>query len=433
MLKSFTLKNGIKVATYSIPEMRSVFVSLMVKAGSIFETKKNSGVAHLMEHMLVQGIPSLPNVEVFSDYIEGLAGGYNAATAMQSIRFIINAPARHLEDVLRISSEVMFEPLFEDNAIERERRAVLEEIKERQDSLWYKNNQFFTVTRYKKGHPMLLDGGGLLESVSILTRQDLINYWESFFYPSNTHLVIVGGFDNNKVEKLVEQFFTKVKNSQIFPGFPNYTNNDLSNKKVAIRHDPKLQICYLDLCFPSISDNASLKERTQQTIIRNILGGLRRSRLYRLLRQRKGLVYSVNFSLAVYQNFGYADISCQVSKENLEEVVDLIAKELIAFIKNGPLEEEIIFAKNHHINQCLMSWDHPSAVADWIGGDLLWEKKIYLPEEYVKIIEEVDVQSIIEFMKKNWDFQKLNLMIQGPVENTKANIQKFESLISDIK
>lgn len=433
MLKTFKLKNGLNVATYSIPQMRSAFLSLAVKGGSIFDTKETAGAAHFMEHLLVQGIPSLPNVEAFSDFIEGIAGSYGATTYSQAIRFHISAPAAHLDDILKIGSEVFFEALFKEDAILRERGAVLEEIREKQDNLWYKNSRFFAKTRFKPGHVMQLEPGGSEEVVKKLHRPNLVKYWSDFFYPKNTYLVIVGGFENQQAEKLINDYFGKHSSAKNFPGFPDFTNQDFSGRQVAIRQDMNLKTCYVDFTFPSIIGDFPIEERLPQSIVRSILGGLRASRLFRLLRQRRGLVYDISFGSVVFQRFGYAYISSQVAKEKLEEVIRLIIQELSAFIKIGPLKEEIEFAKNYHINRTLMQFDHPGAIADWIEDDLMWEDKIYTPEEYVKLIESVSMEDIINFMQKYWDFEKLNLIIQGPIKNTSTNIKKFEGLIAEIR
>src|SRR5687767_10339935 len=112
MLKTFTLKNGIKVATYNLPQLKSVHIRISAKGGVVTEKPSKNGVAHFMEHMLVQGIPSLPNVDEFSRYIESLAGTYGANTESTLVRFNLTIPFTHLETGLKIASEVFFEPLF---------------------------------------------------------------------------------------------------------------------------------------------------------------------------------------------------------------------------------------------------------------------------------------------------------------------------------
>lgn len=428
MLRTFTLKNGIKVATYTIPQMKSIFLSESVKAGSIFDNSQTSGTAHFMEHILVEGTPSFSNVEALSDFVESIAAGFNAQTSDQTVKFYINFPATQLDSILKLASEVFFEPLFLEESIEKERGAILEEIRQRNDADWYKKRLFFCQTRFRKEHPLLLDSGGLEEVVRTLQKKDLMDYWSRFFYPKNTYLILVGGFDYTQARKLIAKHFGKYQSTKGFPGFPNLTNADMSGWTVAIREDNDLRTCYIDLTFPSVSDGYSLKDIIPQGVVRLILGGLRKSRLYRLLRQRMGLVYSVGVSSSYYQHFGYVGIYTQVAVDKLEEVVNIIFKELKQFVTYGPSEEEISFAKNWLINWSLMRFDHPANIAGWIEGDLLWEERVYTPEEYAKIINRVDKKAVMSFIKKYWELDKLNLTIQGPIENSQANIKKFEKI-----
>lgn len=433
MLQTFTLKNGLKVATYSIPEMKSVFLAQSVKAGSFFDTPETSGVAHFMEHLLVQGIPTFPTVEGFANFLESLAGSYNATTYSQSIRFNISAPARHLEDLLQISSEVFYEPLFAADSVDKERQAVMEEIRQRQDSLWYKNAKFFNTHRFKGTHPLKLDGGGSIESVQKLQKEDLVEYWSKFFHPANTYLVLVGGFKNDQAKKKIEEIYEKYAAGKKFTGFPKLTNDNFSPRGVFIRHDKDLQTCYVDLTFPSITETSPLKDKVAMSVIRAIFGGLRSSRLFRLLRQQRGLVYDVSFGSVSYNSFGYSYVSFQAIPEKLEEVISLIVKELKAFYMNGSIQEELNLVKSYLTDRTLMQFDHPGAIADWIEGDLLWEDKISLTDEYVEIIKTVDENLIKAVMQKYWDFGKLNLTIQGAVEDSENNIKRFKGLIEELK
>lgn len=432
MLKVFTLKNGLKVAAYSITEMRSIFLSISSKGGSIVDPKDKTGTAHFMEHLLVQGIPSLPTVEAFSDFIEGLAGSYGASTYPQTVRFSLNVPAAFLKDALRLAGEVFYEPLFSSEAIERERGAILAEIRQKQDSIWYKNYHFFAKNRFKKEHPLLLDSAGTEQTIAKICREDLLKFWGKYFYPSNSYLVLVGGFNVDQIEDLIVEALGKYNSSKKFSGFPKLSNEDFTSKNLAIREDQSLRACYVDLSFPSVWGDAPLSQRIKRPLTKNILANLRGSRLFRLLRQRKGLVYDIGSSSTSYRNFGYADIYSQAAVENLDEVIELITKELLDFVKNGPTKEEVNFAKNHFTNRILMQWDHPSAIADWIAGDLLWEDKIYTPEEYVKLIDKVDTKTINHFIKKYWDFSKLVLTIQGPIKNNSENLAKFKKIISPL-
>lgn len=428
MLKTFTLKNGIKVATYNMPSLKSVHIRENIKGGSIMENESNNGVAHFMEHMIVQGVPSFPTGEGLSEFIESMAGSYNATTEKLQINFNITTPFSKIEDALRIASEVFFAPLFTKESLENERRAVLNEIGQRMDAHWYKLNNFFRNFRFKKG-PLILDDGGSIDVVNKLTRDDLILFWQKYFLPKNSYLTITGNISDVKLEKLLEKYFGKYKSAEDFPGFPKITNRDFSKRGVAIRKDKTSSVCYMDLTFPSIGLAASLKMRVKQNLLLTILGGLRNSRLFKLLRYQKGLVYNANSGQNTLPKVGMVYISSEAVPEHLTEVVTLVANELAAFIKNGPTDGEVNMAKNYLVNSWLMTFDHPSSVAGWIENDLLWEDRVGLPEDYAKLIAETKAEELIELMTKCWNFDKLNLCIQGPVQNPKDEKDKFSEIL----
>jgi predicted Zn-dependent peptidase len=197
--------------------------------------------------------------------------------------------------------------------------------------------------------------------------------------------------------------------------------NDFSGRDIAIRHDTQLQVNYIDLVFPSLSLKDDMLLRIQQNIALIILGRLRTSRLFQLLRYEKGLVYSISASDSQWPGLGYAYITSEVSSEHIDEVIKLIVKELAVFIKDGPTEKELEFTKHYLSNSWLMAFDNPGSIADWISEDFLWKDKILLPEDYIEIVKKITVKDLVTVMQK-WDMSKLQLIIQGPIENSEKKL-----------
>lgn len=432
MLQTFSLPNGIKVATYNLPHLQSIHIRINVKGGSLVENKNNSGVAHFMEHMLVQGIPSLPNAEEFARYIEGIAGNYGAFTERLLVGFYLTVPATHIEDALRITSEVFYEPIFDSQAIEKERIAIIDEMSQKKDSHWNKISKHFLKARLQKNHPLLLDGGGETKILQKLTKDELVAYWEKYFYPDNTYLLVTGNFSNLDIKELLQQYFGKrtAKNS-IF-SYPQMSNENFQNNILSIRPDNKLSTCYVDLTFPSIGLCDDLMLRIKQNLALVILGQLRNSRLFKLLRYQKGLVYDVRAGSSSYPGLGYAYASLEAGKEYLDEAIQLVVDELKSFVENGPSDDELQFAKNYLISQWLMTFDHPSSIASWVENHLLWDDEILLPADYAKLIATVTPEDLVTFMQKWWDFSKVSLTIQGPVKNSETNKLKYQQMLKPL-
>ncbi len=433
MLQVFTLKNGIKVATYSLPKLRSMAFDIAVKGGGMFESEKTSGLSHLMEHLLVEGTPTYPDATSIANFVESIAGYYNAYTASQTIRFFASGPVTHLREIAQLGSEVFFQSLFKDESVEKERSAILEEVLQRQDGLSHKLSKFFCGVRYQDNHPFKLNVETQYNAIPKITKEQMIDWWQTFFVPSNTYIVIVGGFKNSEAKKVITEMFGGYSEKEKAPDFPKIGPAGFSDRTVAIHFDEKLQSCYVDLNFPSLSDKAPIKERITQNLIRNILGGLGSSRLYRLLRHERGLVYSVGAGASSSHDFGTFNISTEVAPQKLDEVIELITKELVQFITIGPTLKELDFAKNYVKNSALMSWDHPSNIAGWIRNDLMWEESVMKPEDSVKITESVKLEDLNQLIKKYWDFSKLNLVIQGPVDESAENVKKYTKMIASIK
>ncbi len=433
MLHTFRLSNGLHVVLYSMTSLRSLHLRLSTKGGALVEAAEKNGVAHFMEHMVVQGIPSFPNVQALSAFAEGLAGNYNAYTSQLTVSFAMTVPFLHAKDAFRVASEVFFAPLFPEEAIEKERRAVLNEIKQDRDSRWYKFQEFFRDTRFAEQSVLKIRTGGTPELVQKLQRQDFIDYWKKNFHPASAYLFLIGNLSEKEAVPMLEQYFGIYEKGQPFTGYPTISKDDFAPRKVAFRHDKDLQVNYVDFTFPSLSLDDDYLTRVKQNIALIILGRLRTSRLFQLLRYEKGLVYGVSATDAQWPGIGYVNISSEVATEHVEEVVSLIVRELHTFRQNGPMESELSFTKNYLANSWLMAFDNPSSIAEWISSEFLWKDKIRLPEEYISLLDAITVKDLIQVMHDHWDMQKLQLTIQGPIEDTPEAEKKYTDLISDLK
>lgn len=434
MLRQFTLQNGIHVATYQMPTIKSLHLGFSLKAGSLVESAADNGVAHFMEHMLVQGIPSFPTAEKLSSYIESLAGRYGASTSQMIVHFSLTVPFSHLEDAVKIASEVFFQPLFPEAAIEKERSAVLNELKQHLDSRWYKFNQFYRANRYASNSPLQRETIGKEEIIRKLTREDLLRYYTTYFHPDNMYLFIGGNFAEKQLRELLERYMEKPKKKIPAPVYPRLSNTaDLAKKQLAIRHDSELQVNYLNFSFPALNSLDPIRTIKEQSIALIILGQLRTSRLFKLLRYQKGLVYGVTASDVFWPGAGYAYIDSEVAPEHLDEVISLIIAQLKKFVVEGPSEDELEFTKHYLSNQWLMAFDNPAAISNWVEGEFLWRDKIRLPEEYIELINKLYVSDIKQVMQEHWNVKQLNLILQGPLQNTKENKDKYTQMLEPLR
>lgn len=418
MLKTLTLENGLKVASYSLPGKHSLYLSLSVHCGSLYESPEESGLAHFLEHILAEGIPSLPSATQISSFIEDRAGNYNLTTSRGRINFWVSLPKDHLNDALKIAKELFFEPLFDERAIEKEKQSVYHEIRSKMDQEFYKFWIFWKQNRYTAENPLRRMTVGSLETVGNLTRDQVVNFWKKHFLVNNCSLAVVGGFDHGELEKMVETIFGGLKKGPKIPRV-KLSEKLLSQRRTVFEKRSDLANNKLSFSWGSISfDEKWRDEFTFEDIADRTLASMASSRLHRKLRAETGLVYGVWFSRERYRGLGFSEIESRVSSENLEKVSQIIYSEILDIYENGVTKEEFNRVIKYKINRSLMSQDHPGAMAQWIEDDLFSYDTIEMPKDYVSRIGKFHYHQVADHVKKYWDLNKLNLMVQGPADES---------------
>lgn len=429
MIDVFTLKNGIKVVTYQMRELKSIHLSLAVKGGSLGEQTGKNGVAHFMEHMLVQATESFASAQDLSFYVENLAGSYNAYTDGFTVSFTIRLPYIYLQDAIKISSEVFFKPTFPTQPIEKERIAIITEIAQRMDAQWYKLDQNFKKTRFTT-NLLQKDTGGTLEDVQKITKKDMLLYWEKFFLPSNTYLFIGGNFEKKKLKQYLNEYFETIsqKPKKLIP-YPKIAKSDYANKGVFILKNDEYKTNYVDLSFNTIGFTQNWKDLIKQDLALALLGQFRTSRLFKLLRYQKGLLYGISAQKSLFPNSGLIHITYETPIDSLEEVTRLTTETLFQFMREGPTKQELEFAKRYFTNSWLMTFDNPNSVASWFEAAQMWSDKVRTPEDYIRMTEKITQKDVLDFMNKNWDLSKIQILIQGGLEDNRENREKYEQYI----
>ncbi len=127
MIKIKTLSNGLRVVTEQMEGVRSVSVGVWVNAGSVFEDENNSGISHFIEHMLFKGTERRSATDIAVE-MDSIGGNLNAFTAKECTCFYAKVMDRHIGQAVDILADLLLESKFEEEATEREKGVVCEEI-----------------------------------------------------------------------------------------------------------------------------------------------------------------------------------------------------------------------------------------------------------------------------------------------------------------
>src|SRR5690348_11385748 len=199
-IETTTLPNGIKIITEAMPHVRSVSVGIWINAGSRRETAEQNGVCHFIEHMLFKGT-SNRSAEEIARSVDSIGGNLDAFTAKELVCYNTKVLDEHLPFAVDILSDLVLNPLFREEDIEKEKGVILEEIKMDADNPDYLVHEIFSAD-FWKDHPLGKPILGTRETVKRFDHQMIRNYYQGIYSPANLLITAAGNLTHQRLVEL---------------------------------------------------------------------------------------------------------------------------------------------------------------------------------------------------------------------------------------
>lgn len=415
------LANGLRVLTIPMPSFESATVMVMVGAGSRYETKINNGISHFLEHMAFKGTKKRPTAMDISSLIDGMGGQFNASTGKEVTAYYIKSQADKVEVSLDVLSDMLTNSLFDAKEIEKEKGVILEEISYHDDTPTHRIGDVYERLLYGDS-PMGWNIDGEKEIIKKVSRKDFINYMKSLYSPHNMTIVIAGGIETKKAEKLAQKYlgkmsrfdtlkYRKFKESQVKPAV------SIKNKKTEQTH--------LAIGFRTVK--LEHPDKYPLEVLAAILGGGMSSRLFHEVREKRGLGYYISTSADSYRDVGSLVTMAGVDSKRVKEAISVILQEHKKIqssefrIKNSELKKAKEYLKGHLV----LGLENSRYVAYYYAAQELLESEIENPTDVIKKIDGVTVEQIEKVAKKYFVEKGLNLAVIGNFEDR----QMFENLL----
>ncbi len=391
MCEEFVLSNGLRVVAEYIPHFPSVSVGLWIGAGSMYETKEESGLSHFVEHMLFKSTENRTTREIAVE-MDALGGQVNAFTSKECTCYYAKVIAEHLERAMSLLSDLLLHAKMEEEEFEKERGVILEEIAMGEDTpedLVYD----LLAEAYFGDHPLARPILGTHEQIASVTRQALIEFREKHYRPDNTVLAIAGQFDLEQFKALAEQYLGSwhAEGETHMPAPVNSCSGDIKRKKKDIE---QVHIC---LSYPGVSQEDD--DLYPLTVMNNLFGGGMSSRLFQHIREEMGAAYSVYSYPSTYANCGTMSIYAGTSPELAQQVIAALHSEIKKLLEGGITDEEFAMAKDQLKVGYVLGLESSSSRMSSIGRSKLMRGRAVDPQDVVKKIEAVtkaDVERIIQ-------------------------------------
>jgi len=322
------LGNGLTVL-FEKRKLPVVAVSASVKFGSAFESEKNKGISHFVEHLMFKGTKTREQQEI-SREIEKKGGILNAYTSEEVTCYWNKLPSKHIESGIDIASDLILNPKFDAVEFEREKGVIIEEIKMYHDTPRFYVPEKIKELLYKK--PFGLGIAGKAETIKNMKRQEVVDLHDNNYTTDSMVLGVAGDADFDFICEKAEKIFptTKRKIQALVP---------LKINKEEVEKRKGIDQAHLAFGFhsPSIQD---VKRYDYEVMGGYLFDGMS-SVLFQEIREKRGLAYAVKGSFEQGDNFGYCLIYVGTMKEKIKEIKEIILKEIrnLSKIEKKDLDE----------------------------------------------------------------------------------------------
>lgn len=386
-----TLANGLRIVTTPMPSTQAVSVNLFVGVGSRSEPQRINGITHFLEHMVFKGTEKRPDAIIIAQEIEGAGGTLNAYTNKEYTCYWNIVPYDRFETALDVAADMLLHSKLEQHEIDRERTVVQQELKRNHDNPGAWAGRLIGQAVYGE-QPSGWDVGGSVELVQEMQRPDFVSHIEEWYRPSNVVLSVAGNVTHERVLELAEPLFREMPAGPL-PTVEPY-DSKVTGERV-VTDSREIDQCTLYLGLPIFGRDDP--DRFSLRIMNDVLGAGMSSRLFREVRERRGLAYSVGSGYGYLADAGVFTISAGVNREQLAETISVCMEETTKLATERVPEDELRKAKDHNIGRFRLSLETAFSLGQRHGELLITKGAIESVGEVVAQIEAVtaaDVQAV---------------------------------------
>jgi predicted Zn-dependent peptidase len=416
----YTLKNGLRVVFAPMPDTETATVFVMTGTGSRYETEKENGLAHFLEHMFFKGTKKRPSAKAISEELDAVGSQYNAFTSKDRTAYYAKVASKYFDTALDVISDIFLNSALPAKEIEKERGAVIQEIDMYEDMPMHTVDNVFDALLYDAEHPLGRTILGPKENIRSFKQSEFAKYHKRNYTTTNTVVAVAGNFSEKKALAKIKKEFGKLKP---LPA-PEFLASISTQKapRIAIREKKtdQTQVMLGVPAYPHLH-----KDEYVLAVLGAVLGGGMSSRLFLEVREKRGLAYSVSAWSEKYPDTGHFVVQAGVEHAKLEETIRVVLQELKKLkIKKVPAEE-LRKVKSQFEGGLALSLETSNQVAGGAASSMTSIGRVRPLEETLKAIQAVTSEDIQRVAKDLFKTQKLNLAVIGP----HADPETFKGLL----
>jgi predicted Zn-dependent peptidase len=408
-----TLDNGLKVVAKNMEHMESVSIGIWIRAGGRYENKHNSGISHLLEHLLFKGTDKR-DMKMIKQEIEGRGGSFNGFTAEEFTCYLVKLLAKDAELGVDILSDMVLNAKMEEGEIAKEKSVIIEEINMYKDVPAQHVHEILAELMWP-AQPLGLPLAGTVESVKAITRKDLLAYREAFYTPKNMLMIGAGKTDESALSALSRKYLSVHAQKEL----PKFEKAKIKQSKPALNLTFKeTEQTHVALGFHAM--DRFNPDRHALSLLNTILGANMSSRLFHIVRDELALCYEVSSGVRKYEDCGAFTVAAGVDNKKLVKALAVILEVLSSTRKEPVPEDELKRAKEYYKGQLLFALEDTMSHMLWLGEKIIAGEKDFSIKKLLERIEAVEPEDLMRVANNMFKDDAMNLAIIGPIKEDKT-------------
>jgi predicted Zn-dependent peptidase len=409
------LPNGVRVVTERMPHVRSASLGIWIATGSREESEQQTGLSHFVEHMVFKGTKNR-SAEQIARSVDSIGGGLDAFTSKELVSYSVKVLDEHLPNAFDVVADLVRNPLFQKEDIEKEKGVILEELKMEVDNPEYLIHEIFS-SNFWKGHPLGRPILGTKQSIRSFDRDKVESFYRQFYVPSNILITAAGSLDHKRLVEMVAGQFADLKPRRGIKraGPPK------PHAPLVFRDKNSLEQVHVYVGVPSIP--ISHEARFACFILNAILGGGMSSRLFQNIREKQGLAYTVYSELTMYRDAGCMLVYAGTSQRSAGKVVDSIVKELRQLADQRVDDDELRRAKDHLKGSYVLGLESTSSRMANLARQELYYSRFFTLDEMLACVESVTAEEVQKLAQQFFDPKRMAVAMLGRLDGFRVRRQ----------
>ncbi len=380
------LANGMQVITEPMSGVETVSLGIWLPYGSRDESAAENGMFHFIEHTLFKGTPDLSARDI-AEIVEGLGGFLDAYTAKEETCYSLKVRHVHLDRTLEVLADMLQNPAFRAEEVDRERQVILEEIKMEEDNpedVVYED----AVARFWSGHALARPILGTSDNVRGFTPDQVRAFHQRFYAPDRLVVAAAGKLDHDRLCARLEQLFPA---RQAVGELPTRTVPEISCQQVYL---PRKHLEQINFCMHFAGATYSENSRHALLLLSTLLGGGMSSRLFQSVREEAGLAYHIASFMTPYTDCGQFTVYGACTPQNFNEVMRRIVNELNRIREVAPDQKELARAREQCNASLAMSLETTGSRAANLARELMTLKRVFAMDQAIEELSSISAEEV---------------------------------------